>query len=468
MPITINGTAGIQDVLGSASAPALSNTTSSNTGLYFPTSTTLGLSTNGTAALTIDASQRVGIGTTSPTYKLDVFNSGTTTTDFIVRNGTVSLLSFVDSGAGYTGTTTSHPLLFTTAATERMRIDSSGNVGIGATSLNLSASTKALTINSSSAGDYSALEFATAGTLRAYMNATNGAFYIASQSTNPMIFYTNASERMRIDSSGNVGIGTSSPSYKLEVQGSVNNYLGQRIYNTNSGSSAVSYLQIGNDSNGATAQLGLNSSTNTTNFGGANALYLANGLSAPISFATANTERMRIDSSGNLLVGTTSTISGLSASTKIQVLGYVGASGYNSRSGTSGSNSGNNFNLYWNGSAMRLYVDATDLGSITTSSDYRVKTQIKTQTLSALDRITQLRPVTYVYDNNEQLHWKSDGVQREGFIAHELAEIIPSAVDGVKDAENQVQSLRLDALCSVLVKAIQELKAELDALKGTK
>jgi hypothetical protein len=74
----------------------------------------------------------VGIGTTSPSKKLDVFNSGTTTTDFVVRNGTVSLLSFVDSGGGYTGTSTNHPLLFTTNNTERMRITANGAVSFGA------------------------------------------------------------------------------------------------------------------------------------------------------------------------------------------------------------------------------------------------------------------------------------------------------------------------------------------------
>ena len=109
---------------------------------------------------------------------------------------------------------------------------------------------------------------------------------------------TNSTNAVYIDSSQNVSLGTSSTSYKFEVQGSVNNFFGQRIYNTNAGSSAVSYLQIGNNTNGATAQLGLNSSANTTNIGGANALYLANGLAAPVVFATSNAERMRIDSSG--------------------------------------------------------------------------------------------------------------------------------------------------------------------------
>ena len=59
--------------------------------------------------------------------------------------------------------------------------------------------------------------------------------------------------------------------------------------------------------------------------------------------------------------------------------------------------------------------------------------------------------------------YKADGVAREGFIAHELQAIIPSAVEGVKDDPNQIQSLSLDALCSVMVKAIQELNAKVDA-----
>ena len=62
--------------------------------------------------------------------------------------------------------------------------------------------------------------------------------------------------------------------------------------------------------------------------------------------------------------------------------------------------------------------------------------------------------------------YKADGVAREGFIAHELQEIIPSAVEGEKDAENQIQSLSLDALCSVMVKAIQEQQALITDLQA--
>ena len=88
MTITLNGSTGIQNVLGSAAAPAESNTTSSNTGMYFPTSTTLGFSTAGTNAVYINASQNVGIGTASPTQKLSVIGSLNVSTGQLIAGAT--------------------------------------------------------------------------------------------------------------------------------------------------------------------------------------------------------------------------------------------------------------------------------------------------------------------------------------------------------------------------------------------
>jgi len=148
--------------------------------------------------------------------------------------------------------------------------------------------------------------------------------------------------------------------------------------------------------------------------------------------------------------------------------------GYRGRQGSEGGTGGNVFNIFWDGTGAQLWIDNAYVGSISLVSDYRIKKNIQTQTSSAIERVSKLRPITYEYQNYGELY-KEDGVQREGFIAHELAEVIPSAVEGEKDAPNQIQSLRLDALVSVLTKALQEaigrietLEAEVAELKNLK
>ena len=82
---------------------------------------------------------------------------------------------------------------------------------------------------------------------------------------------------------------------------------------------------------------------------------------------------------------------------------------------------------------------------------------------NALAKVAELKPVTYT--------WKTDGSASDGFIAHELQEVCPDAVSGEKDAVNEDGSIKpqgIDTsfLVATLTAAIQELKAELDALKA--
>jgi len=116
-----------------------------------------------------------------------------------------------------------------------------------------------------------------------------------------------------------------------------------------------------------------------------------------------------------------------------------------------------------------MWMDTGNLGTINITSDYRIKKNVVTQTANAVTRINALRPVLYEIADIEM--FKGDGTVREGFIAHELAAVIPSAVDGVKDAltsdgKIQPQTLRLDPIIAVLTKAVQELSARVATLEA--
>ena len=212
-------------------------------------SSNIQLDANGNTYL-VPVTGNVGIGTTSPGKKLDVFNSGTTTTDLVVRNGTVSLLSFVDSGAGYLGTSTNHPLLITTNNTERMRIDSSGNVGIGRTPvlpLDISATTGNIRLTSSTGTNYAQLQTVNgSGTARFGVEGSGGGNIAGGSSAYSAVVSqagayslhlgTNNTVQATIDSSGNVGIGTTSLTSKFTVAGAASLYTST---NSNAGSGYV-------------------------------------------------------------------------------------------------------------------------------------------------------------------------------------------------------------------------------------
>ena len=257
--------------------------------------------------------------------------------------------------------------------------------------------------------------------------------YAASGTAGTAITFT---EAMRIDSSGNVGIGTSSPSEKLSVYSAI----GIR------GSNFASTTYVGSSVNTTGVYTGLDSGGNfAINVRDAGAL----------TFSTTNAERARIDSSGSLLVGTPSSNSG-----KITVLTSGGASMSCAQTGTTGDM------IYFRTSINTLAGYITCPTSTTTNyvsvSDYRLKHSVMPMT-SGLATVAALKPVTY--------KWKTDEADGEGFIAHELQEVIPLAVTGEKDAVRKDGSIKpqgvdYSKIVVHLVAAIQELKADLDAAKA--
>ena len=265
-----------------------------------------------------------------------------------------------------------------------------------------------------------------------------------------------------VDSTNNrVGISTVSPDYPLHVNNSSQN---SHVYLSGGGGLGESYggfiRGYGVTGEGGHLELGVVD---------ANTKRVAVEVTQQgneIIFDTAGSERMRINSIGRVGIGTNNPIETL------HVEGYLRGHGIRTRTGSSGSWGGNTFNIYWSGSSASLYIDTTNIGTIQVSSDYRIKQNVETQISEALPRVMQLRPVTYQSADYGNLFKASDEV-KEGFIAHELAEVVPSAVQGEKDDPNQIQSLKLDALVSVLTKAIQEqqsiieqLETRIEALEG--
>ena len=133
MTLVLNGTTGVSSVDGSASTPAIQGN-DTNTGVFFPAADTVAIATGGTERVRTDSSGNVGIGTSSPSYKLDV--SGEIRTTSHVR-GTGSDVLYVIGGAsnnnnniyvGGSSAGTANTIAFTTAGSERARIDSSGNL----------------------------------------------------------------------------------------------------------------------------------------------------------------------------------------------------------------------------------------------------------------------------------------------------------------------------------------------------
>ena len=372
---------------------------------------------------------------------LAVANGGTGVTTSTGTGSTVLSASPTLTGTLTVPTVTSPSataLTIQSAGTTAMTVDTSQNVGVGTTSPSsfgkFAVTGSAGTTYVGGGGDQ--LAFSKGGTN-----------YITTATAGGQIqFQTGAgSNAMLIDSSGNVGIGTTSPARKLDIQQLSTDY----------------QLRIGDTSN--YYDIGRNTSNGLFTFYGSQAV--ASGY----VFSTVNGERMRLDTSGNLLVGTTSgtsflTIDSNSSSatrTKMTINGFASGYGYgiifNPR------NDSNPTPVLFNnasGSAVGNIVCTSSSTSYNTSSDYRLKENVAPMT-TGLMTVKALKPVTY--------DWISDKSVGEGFIAHELAEVIPLAVCGEKDAVNEDGSIKpqgvdYSKIVVHLVAAIQELSAKNDSL----
>ena len=281
------------------------------TGTYLP----LTFYTSGAEKMRLDTSGNLGIGTTSPGAKLEVNGTIKLTPTLngglqINQSGGTQTAYIGPSGFGgfALGTQTADNVILFTNNSERMRIDTSGNVGIGTTSpgyrLDVSGSTRFKTTTNQNLNVITS-QVLSGGTRLDSINDAGSANIPLEFGGSQFAWIASGAERMRIDSSGNVGIGTSSPNGLLDVTSNTNAPARYYFRNTNSGSSAYTIIELGTDNANNRGELIATSSTNSSAFG-SNSIVLQNTGTAPVILATANTERMRIDGSGNVGIGTTS------------------------------------------------------------------------------------------------------------------------------------------------------------------
>jgi hypothetical protein len=265
-----------------------------------------------------------------------------------------------------------------------------------------------------------------------FIGDTNTGIY--SPAADTIAFVEGGVEAMRIDSSANVGIGTSSP---RDVAG---------------------YVSLGmNDSTGCLIDFYSASTRVGIVAGDSDATTIGSVTSLPLRFLTNNTERARITSGGQLILRSYGTPTDTDFVFQLFADGTVG--GIAVQTNQTGSRTAIRFRNP-NGVVGQIETSGSNT-SYGTSSDYRLKEDIQPMT-GALVKVAALKPCTY--------KWKADGSNGQGFIAHELAEVVPDAVSGEKDAVDEdgnikPQSIDVSFLVATLTAAIQEQQAMIDTMK---
>ena len=363
--------------------------------------------------MTLTQEGKVGIGTASPDSALEVQNTpaqGSQTMMLHLDNNPVS-----NEGSGYlqisSGTNTQ--------ATLQIEQVSSGGSGIfGNNYLDTSIINRGL-----SASAYGNINFATGSSTSA---------------TSIVMTIGGGSQK------GKVGIGTSNPQQRLQVGDGSFDAVTRNVFSDGEYvdihgfglymSRGESYIS---PTNQATQTLNIGASSNKWSSIDANAI--------THRFLNGGSEKMRIDSSGNLSIGSTANVG-----YRLKVEG-AGTVQLNNRTGS-------------NGAVFAAAKDGTIVGSITvtssatafnTSSDYRLKEDLKD--FEGLDLVSKIP----VYD----FKWKTDEKRSYGVMAHELQEVLSDAVNGEKDAE-EMQGVDYSKIVPLLIKSIQELSAKVTVLEN--
>ena len=274
-----------------------------DTNINRPLAGVLGFNINGSQKVVITSNGRLGIGTENPASDTNLHildqtdrcrvvlqSGGNESSQLWLQNPkrTWKIHNYYDQDA----------LIFLDDSDERLRINADGKVGLGTT-----GSDYALSIREADNNNKFLMLQKNSGQqlLQIREDGDNHIIIDGSHASGELHFYTAGDERLRINSTGRVGIGTNNPGFQLDVDYSGGED-GIRILNRGTSSGATSMLRLGNDENINAAYLMLNSS-GYTSVGGAYNLVLGHGLNRDLVFATGGAEKVRITSGGNLGVG---------------------------------------------------------------------------------------------------------------------------------------------------------------------
>jgi hypothetical protein len=413
------------------------------------------------SALTFDGSTLLNAGMVRATT-LSVINSTSPINQFANFNVDSTGLdinsTYVTSGSG--------TVRFSIASSEQMRLTSTG-LGIGTSSPITKLGVVGNAIFSGS-NPFISLAYNQAGSTPCYWEL--GADGVATLhnlgngSNNGVWRFIGGggSEFMRLDSSGNLGLGVTPSAWSSQAKAlEIGIYAG--FYRNASGLTEVAFNSYQNTINFDTYRVSANPAAKYQ-IGGGHAWFVAP--SGTAGNAISFTQAMTLNASGALLLG--------KSATNIANAGWeLGPNGGAQTVTISGSNQAFVYNntstsgtatvAFRTAGVEKGYIAWTNSAtSYSTTSDYRLKNTVAPMT-GALAKVALLKPCTY--------KWKADGSDGEGFIAHELAEVCPSAVTGAKDAVDtegnpQYQGIDTSFLVATVVAALQELKAELDTVKA--
>lgn len=490
------------------------------TGMRIQSIDTIALKTANAERMRITSSGNVGIGTTSPSRKLVIQDTGAQMSllSSNIGSSVLNLGDTDDDNIGRIQYDNNHDkMAFRTNTVDRLTIDSSGKVGIGTSSPDSS-----IVVKSSGTNNQSLLKLNTDSGTRAFIGSDaqdDGYLYLYDGSDNLKTAFRTDGNDSYIAGGGNVGIGTSSPTTRLDVRGGVNNahatFTGQAsrglvistantlsnddgvVYNAQTASSGKHIFQTagaermridssGNVGIGSTNPqdlLHINSDTTDarilldghTNFD-AELKFAENGSikytvghdAATDSFRIGTTNvdtnpRLVIDSSGNVLVGTTS----VSNSGKVTIDAGANATGlYAVTDATAGyaasvferSASDGDITVFKKGGSTVGSISVTSSATAyNTSSDERLKENI-TDSADAGSKIDAIQV--------RQFDWKADGSHQDyGVVAQELLEVAPEAVSE-GETEDDMMSVDYSKLVPTLIKEIQTLRNRVAQLEN--